>query len=124
VSVIEDARVLLWRFIDQEEPETTGDLVDTIAVTGWFDLTDAQWAVLEPLLPTAKRPGRVAIVLDGLSAPPALRTGCAHGTPWFVARLGSERDPGIIGDDRARGGPGPRLPGAVDSVIVLDGHQT
>jgi hypothetical protein len=32
----------------------------------------------------------VAIVLDGLSAPPALSTGCAHGTPWFVARLGSE----------------------------------
>jgi Putative transposase of IS4/5 family (DUF4096) len=32
--------------------------VDTTAVTGRFDLTDAQWAVLEPLLPTAKRPGR------------------------------------------------------------------
>ena len=32
----------------------------------------------------------VAIVLDGLSAPPALSTGCTHGTPWFVARLGSE----------------------------------
>jgi hypothetical protein len=35
------------RFIDQEEPETTGDLVDTTAVTGRFDLTDAQWAVVE-----------------------------------------------------------------------------
>jgi hypothetical protein len=32
----------------------------------------------------------VAIVLDGLSAPPALSTGCTHGTPWYVARLGSE----------------------------------
>jgi hypothetical protein len=32
----------------------------------------------------------VAVVLDGLSAPQALSTGCAHGTPWFVARLGSE----------------------------------
>lgn len=30
----------------------------TIAVTGRFDLTDAQWAVLEPLLPVGKRPGR------------------------------------------------------------------
>ena len=29
----------------------------------------------------------VAVVLDGLSAPRALSTGCAHGTPWFVARL-------------------------------------
>jgi transposase len=32
--------------------------VTTIAVTGRFDLTDAQWAVLEPLLPTGKKPGR------------------------------------------------------------------
>ena len=38
-----------------------GDLVDTIAATGRFDLTDAQWAVLEPLLPTAKRPGRPSL---------------------------------------------------------------
>ena len=30
----------------------------TIAVAGRFDLTDAQWAVLEPLLPTGRRPGR------------------------------------------------------------------
>jgi transposase len=34
--------------------------VTTIAVTGRFDLTDAQWALLEPLLPTPKpaKPGR------------------------------------------------------------------
>ncbi len=32
----------------------------------------------------------VAVVLDGLTAPPELGTGCAHGTPWFVARLGTE----------------------------------
>ncbi|MEU9738888.1 hypothetical protein AB0E12_06825 [Micromonospora chersina] len=36
----------------------TGDLVDTLAVTRRFDLTDVQWAVLEPLLPAPKRPGR------------------------------------------------------------------
>ena len=30
----------------------------TIAVTGRFDLTDTQWALLEPLLPTGKKPGR------------------------------------------------------------------
>jgi transposase len=32
--------------------------VDTIAVTRRFDLTDAQWARLEPLLPKAKKSGR------------------------------------------------------------------
>jgi hypothetical protein len=32
----------------------------------------------------------VAAVLDGLSAPPALGTGCVHGTPWFVAHLGTQ----------------------------------
>jgi hypothetical protein len=32
----------------------------------------------------------VAVVLDGLSAPPALGTGCVHGTPWFVAQLATQ----------------------------------
>ena len=32
----------------------------------------------------------VAVVLDGLSAPPALGTGCQHGTPWFVTNLGTQ----------------------------------
>jgi transposase len=32
--------------------------VATIPVTRRFDLTDAQWAVLEPLLPKGKKPGR------------------------------------------------------------------
>jgi hypothetical protein len=32
----------------------------------------------------------VAVVLDGLSAPPALGTGCVHGTPWYVAQLGTQ----------------------------------
>jgi hypothetical protein len=31
----------------------------------------------------------VAVILDGLSAPPPLGTGCLHGTPWFVAQLGT-----------------------------------
>ena len=30
----------------------------TLTVTGRADLTDAQWAVLEPLLPTGRKPGR------------------------------------------------------------------
>jgi hypothetical protein len=33
---------------------------------------------------------KVAVVLDGLSAPPPLGTGCLHGTPWFVAQLGAQ----------------------------------
>jgi len=32
--------------------------VDTLSVTARADLTDAQWAALEPLLPTGKKPGR------------------------------------------------------------------
>jgi transposase len=32
--------------------------VASVAVTGRADLTDAQWAVWEPLLPIGKRPGR------------------------------------------------------------------
>jgi transposase len=32
--------------------------VDTLAVTARADLTDAQWAVLESLLPKGKKPGR------------------------------------------------------------------
>jgi transposase len=55
--------------------------VDTIAVTGRFDLTDAQWAVLEPLLPTAKRPGRPELwtkrqLIDGM------RWRVRVGAPW------------------------------------------
>ena len=30
----------------------------TLMVTGRADLTDAQWAVLEPLLPAGRKPGR------------------------------------------------------------------
>jgi hypothetical protein len=45
-------------FNDQEEP-ASGDLVATIAVTRRFDLTDAQWTALEPLLPKGKKPGRL-----------------------------------------------------------------
>ncbi|GAA3167190.1 protein phosphatase 2C domain-containing protein [Streptomyces virens] len=33
---------------------------------------------------------RVALVLDGLTSPPELGSGCIHGTPWFVSRLGTQ----------------------------------
>jgi transposase len=68
-------------FIDEEEPETTGDLVATLAVTRRFDLSDGQWAVLEPLLPAAKRAGRPSQwtkrqLIDGI------RWRVRVGAPW------------------------------------------
>ena len=45
--------------------------MDTLAVTGRFDLTDEQWAALEPLLPVLSRPGRPSLwskrqLIDGI----------------------------------------------------------
>ena len=45
--------------------------MDTIAATRRFDLKDAQWAVLEPLLPQPKRSGRPSVwtrrqLIDGM----------------------------------------------------------
>lgn len=58
-----------------------GDLVTSVAVTRRHDLTDAQWAVLEPLLPTARRSGRPPIstkrqLID------AIRWRTRAGAPW------------------------------------------
>jgi transposase len=55
--------------------------VATIAVTRRFDLTDAQWAVLAPLLPTVKRSGRPSQwtkrqLIDGI------RWRVRVGAPW------------------------------------------
>src|SRR3954447_23216260 len=43
--------------LDQDE-HLHGDLVASVAVTRRFDLSDAQWAKLEPLPPKGKKPGR------------------------------------------------------------------
>ncbi len=69
----------IW-FIDEVEPDT-GDLVATVAVTRRHDLTDAQWAALEPLLPEPKRSGRPSLwskreLIDGI------RWRVRAGTPW------------------------------------------
>jgi transposase len=61
--------------------DTTGDLVDTLAVAGRFDLTDEQWAALEPLLPAPSRPGRPSLwskrkLIDGI------RWRVRTGAPW------------------------------------------
>jgi transposase len=55
--------------------------VATLAVTGRADLSDAQWAVLEPFLPISKRPGRPPKwskrqLIDGI------RWRVRAGTPW------------------------------------------
>jgi hypothetical protein len=62
----------------------------------------------------------VAIVLDGLSAPPALSTGCTHGTPWFVARLGQR--PTQLGTTEPDQPLPEVLAGAITSVADLHGH--
>jgi transposase len=55
--------------------------VPTVPVSGRADLTDAQWAVLEPLLPRGKKPGRPPKwtrrqLIDGI------RWRTRAGTPW------------------------------------------
>jgi transposase len=55
--------------------------VATIAVTRRFDLSDGQWAVLEPLLPTGRKPGRPSQwtkrqLIDGI------RWRVRTGAPW------------------------------------------
>lgn len=55
--------------------------MDILSVTRRFDLTDVQWAVLEPLLPTSKRPGRPSLwtrrqLIDGI------RWRIRVGAPW------------------------------------------
>ena len=55
--------------------------MDTVVVAGRFDLTDAQWAVLEPLLPAPLRLGRPSLwsrrqLIDGI------RWRVRTGVPW------------------------------------------
>jgi transposase len=55
--------------------------VTTLAVTRRHDLTDVQWAALEPLLPTGRRPGRPPTwtkrqLIDGV------RWRIRTGAPW------------------------------------------
>ena len=53
----------------------------TLAVTRRFDLTDAQWAVLEPLLPKALRSGRPS-VWSRRQLVDAIRWRIRVGAPW------------------------------------------
>jgi transposase len=65
---------------DQED-HRHGDLMATVVAMRRFDLTDAQWAVLEPLLPLGRRPGRPSQwtkrqLIDGI------RWRVRAGAPW------------------------------------------
>lgn len=61
--------------------------MDTLVVAGRHDLTDAQWAVLEPLLPAPRRPGRPSRwtkrqLIDGI------RWRIRVGAPWRDVPVG------------------------------------
>jgi len=55
--------------------------VETVPAFARYDLTDAQWAVLEPLLPVGKKPGRPSVhtkrrLINGI------RWRTRAGVPW------------------------------------------
>lgn len=79
--VVDQMSEVSGRSIIDQEDQDTGDLVDTLAVTRRFDLTDAQWAVLEGLLPAPARSGRPPLwsrrqLIDGI------RWRVRTGSPW------------------------------------------
>jgi transposase len=79
--VVDQIEEVSGRSIIDQEDQDTGDLVASVAVAGRLDLTDAQWAVLEPLLPVGKKPGRPPKwtrrqLIDGI------RWRVRAGTPW------------------------------------------
>jgi hypothetical protein len=41
----------------------------------------------------------IVVVLDGLTSPPQLGTGCLHGTPWYVSQLGTRLLAGAVDTD-------------------------
>ena len=47
------------RWVNDEEDHLYGDLVATLAVSGRADLTDAQWEIIEPMLPPSRFEPRV-----------------------------------------------------------------
>ena len=55
--------------------------METVPAFARYDLTDAQWAVLEPLLPVGKKPGRPSVhtkrrLINGI------RSRTRAGVPW------------------------------------------
>src|SRR3954447_7313130 len=78
------------RWINDQEDHLPGDLVGRLPAGARKDLTDRQWQVLEPLLPTGIKPGRPPTwtqrqLIDGI------RWWTRTGAPWrdVPARYGS-----------------------------------
>jgi len=69
------------RWVNDQEDLTTGDLVGTVPAGARHDLTDAQWRLLEPLLPAVSGRGRPRTwsrrqLIDGV------RWRTRTGAPW------------------------------------------
>lgn len=61
-----------------------------------------------------------AVVLDGLTSPSELDTGCIHGVPWFVHQLGSALLSRLANVDRSLKG---NLAAAIEDVAQLHAGQ-
>jgi transposase len=77
----------------------------TVPVSGRADLSDAQWAVLEPLLPRGKKPGRprkweLRRLVDGI------RWRTRAGRRGGMSRRGTGRGSRCTGCSGAGSGPG------------------
>jgi hypothetical protein len=60
-----------------------------IATSAGGEAANEDWVATTPL---------AAVVLDGITAPPELTTGCAHSVPWYVSMLGTELVAGLAAD--------------------------
>ena len=114
------------RWVNDQEAHLYGDLVATLTVSGRADLTDAQWAVLEPLLPRGRKPGRPVKwtkrqLIDGI------RWRVRAGAPWRDVPPGGRVDRQghralhRAGQENALKRPGPA--GNVDDTRMLGWAQ-
>jgi hypothetical protein len=96
-------------FFDQEDLNT-GDLVTSVAVAGRFDLAaDAQWSVLEPLLPKGRKSGRPPKWTKRQSTKAVLICRphtTVHGSKFRTRTLGEESEPSFDLVEPGRAGRG------------------
>ena len=71
----------MWRHTEGHRENVDGVDVSLATCPGSVSRSNEDFVAASP---------SVAVVLDGLSAPPALGTGCIHSTPWFVTQLGTQ----------------------------------
>jgi hypothetical protein len=99
----------------------------TVPVTGRADLTDAQWEILEPLLPRGKKPGRRRVIRGRLAG-----TGCIAVLTIDVPPATSKPPPALprypcrpvqTGERRAGRVPPAVWPGGVARVCLPSTYQ-